>query len=162
MDRIETHSAIVFLVGEEAYKIKKSVKYPFLDFSTLDARHAACVNELRVNRHWAPELYLGLIANQPRLGRRARPRRGESAIEWAVHMRRFAQDDLYSARAARGELTRNDIARLAPVIRAAHARADRVLRTEGAIEAMTRLLDESADSFENDPETVPSRGRQAR
>jgi aminoglycoside phosphotransferase family enzyme/predicted kinase len=156
VERIETHSAIVFLVAGEVYKIKKAVKYPFLDFSTLKARHAACVNELRVNQHWAPEIYLGLTPIVRSLDGGLVLGGAGLPVEWAMRMRRFAQEDLYSARAARGELTPDDIARLALAIRAAHARADRILRAEGAFEAMTRLLNESAGSFESDPATFPS------
>ncbi len=49
VERIETHASVVFLAGAFAYKVKRAVKYPFLDFSTLERRHAACLNELRVN-----------------------------------------------------------------------------------------------------------------
>ena len=61
LERIETHASIVFLAGDFAYKVKKAVKYPFLDFSTLEKRRRACLNELRVNRLTAPELYLDVF-----------------------------------------------------------------------------------------------------
>src|SRR6476659_6219399 len=61
VERIETHASIVFLAGDFAYKVKRAVKYPFLDFSTLEKRHRACVNELRINRRMAPQLYLDLV-----------------------------------------------------------------------------------------------------
>ena len=56
VERIETHASIVFLAGAFAYKVKRAVKYPFLDFSTLAKRREACLNELRVNARTAPEL----------------------------------------------------------------------------------------------------------
>jgi len=49
VERIDTHASSVFLAGPFAYKVKQAVKYPFLDFSTLEKRRAACLNELRVN-----------------------------------------------------------------------------------------------------------------
>src|SRR4029078_5022025 len=58
---IETHASVVFLAGSFAYKVKRAVKYPFLDFSTLAKRQAACLNELRVNARTAPQLYLEVV-----------------------------------------------------------------------------------------------------
>ena len=54
VERIDTHAASVFLAGERAYKIKRAVRYSFLDFSTLERRRAACEEELRLNRRTAP------------------------------------------------------------------------------------------------------------
>ena len=61
VDRIETHASVVFLAGSRAYKIKRAVKYPFLDFSTLEKRHRALLNELALNRRTAPQIYLEVI-----------------------------------------------------------------------------------------------------
>ena len=61
VERIETHASIVFLAGAFAYKVKRAVKYNFLDFSTLAKRRAACLNELRVNARTAPQLYLEVV-----------------------------------------------------------------------------------------------------
>ena len=55
--RIDTHAACVFLAGPRALKIKRAVRFPFLDFSTLPRRKAACDAELAINRAFAPELY---------------------------------------------------------------------------------------------------------
>ena len=87
--RIDTHAASVFLAGDRALKVKRAVRFPFLDYSTLAKRKAACEAELEVNRPFAPELYLrvapitraadGTIA----LGGDGTP------VEWAVEMRRF-------------------------------------------------------------------------
>ena len=67
--RIDTHGAHVFLAGERAYKIKRAVKYPYLDYSTLAKREAACRTELEVNLRFAPELYLGIVPDVRRGGR---------------------------------------------------------------------------------------------
>ncbi|WP_245714143.1 bifunctional aminoglycoside phosphotransferase/ATP-binding protein [Nocardia vaccinii] len=56
----ETHSAVVVLFGDQAYKVKKPVRTDFLDFSTVSAREAACARELELNRRFAPDVYLGL------------------------------------------------------------------------------------------------------
>src|SRR3954447_15762755 len=59
--RIDTHAASVFLAGEHAYKVKRAVRFPFLDYSTLAKRKAACDAELAVNQPFAPELYLRIV-----------------------------------------------------------------------------------------------------
>ena len=60
--RIDTHAGIVFLAGARALKVKRAVRFPFLDFSTLAKRRAACLAEIDANRPFAPELYRGVIA----------------------------------------------------------------------------------------------------
>src|SRR5580700_4483711 len=60
--RIDTHAASVFLAGDRALKVKRAVRFPFLDFSTLDKRKAACDAELAVNAPYAPEIYRGVVA----------------------------------------------------------------------------------------------------
>jgi len=87
--RIDTHSAVVFLSGDRAFKIKRAVRYPFLDFSTLALRKAACEAELEINRVFAPGLYLRVIPiTRERDGALRLAGLGES-VEWAVEMRRF-------------------------------------------------------------------------
>lgn len=91
LEVIETHISIVVLAGDHAYKIKKPVRLPFLDFSTLEARRRFCLEEVRLNRRTAPDLYLGVVA----IGGTARaPRIGGPGpvIEYAVHMRRFPRE----------------------------------------------------------------------
>ena len=56
----ETHSAVVFFAGDRACKVKKPVSLGFLDFSTLEARTAACAREVELNREFAPDVYLGV------------------------------------------------------------------------------------------------------
>jgi len=87
---VETHVSWVFLTGRHAYKVKKPVKLPFVDFSTLKLRKHFCEEELRVNRRLAPELYLGVVpiggtVEAPRIGR-------APAFEYAVEMREFPAD----------------------------------------------------------------------
>src|SRR5215831_6871923 len=59
--RIDTHAASVFLAGERALKIKHAVRFPFLDYSTLEKRKAACAAEIEVNQPFAPQLYHGVV-----------------------------------------------------------------------------------------------------
>jgi uncharacterized protein len=101
---LQTHISYVLLAGEYAYKIKKPVNLGFLDFSTLEARRRFCDEELRLNRRTAPALYLATV---PITGSASSPvLDGDGlAIEYAVKMRRFAQDALLDRVAKRGELT---------------------------------------------------------
>jgi uncharacterized protein len=101
---LQTHISYVLLAGEYAYKIKKPVNLGFLDFSTLEARRRFCDEELRLNRRTAPDLYLATV---PITGSGSSPvLDGDGpAIEYAVKMRRFAQDALLDRVARRGELT---------------------------------------------------------
>jgi uncharacterized protein len=123
--RIDTHGAVVFLAGPDAYKVKRAIFYPFMDFSTLEKRRAACENEIRVNRPNAPDIYLEVlpIRRTPQ-GLRLGGATGE-IVEWAVHARRFDDDKTLDKLAARGELDMATAARLAEAVSAAHARAPR-------------------------------------
>src|SRR5271169_4684074 len=62
VDVIETHASLVFLAGDRAYKLKRAVKYPYLDFSSAERRRVACEAELALNRRTAPKLYLEVRA----------------------------------------------------------------------------------------------------
>jgi len=117
---LETHISYVLLAGEFAYKIKKPVNLGFLDFSTLEARRQCCEEELRLNRRTAPDIYL---ASVPITGSEAAPvleGKGK-AIEYAVKMRRFAQDALLDHVAKRGDLSGDLIDAIARKIAAFHA-----------------------------------------
>ena len=61
VERIDTHAAIVFLIDERAYKLKRAVRYSFLDFSTIEKRHRILDAEYRLNIRTAPDLYRGLV-----------------------------------------------------------------------------------------------------
>src|ERR1700722_640397 len=60
--RIDTHAASVFLAGDRVLKVKRAVRFPFLDYSTLSKRKAACEAEIAVNVPYAPEIYRGVVA----------------------------------------------------------------------------------------------------
>ena len=55
VQRIDRHSAVGFLAGERAYKLKRAVRFDYLDFSTVERRRAMCETEVRLNRHTAPD-----------------------------------------------------------------------------------------------------------
>ena len=90
--RIDTHAASVFLAGNRALKVKRAVRFPFLDYSTLAKRKEACESELAVNARYAPEIYRGVVAiTREADGRLAIAGKG-TPVEWAVEMRRFDVD----------------------------------------------------------------------
>src|SRR5690349_24614893 len=60
--RLDTHAAAVFLAGERALKVKRAVRFPFLDYSTLAKRKEACETELRINGSFAPDIYRRVLA----------------------------------------------------------------------------------------------------
>ena len=104
VDVVETHIARVFLVGSDAYKLRKRVHLRFVDFSTLHARHAAAVREMEINRPHAPNIYLGLVPIvRSEEGRYQLGGYGE-IVEWAVHMRRFPQEAVLSRREEQGPI----------------------------------------------------------
>src|ERR1044072_5461488 len=80
--RIDTHAASVFLAGDRAYKIKRAVRFPFLDYSTAARRKAACEAELEVTRRFARELYGGVVATPREAAPLARAGQGEP-VDWA-------------------------------------------------------------------------------
>ena len=85
---IETHVSWVLLTGEFAYKIKRPVQHPFVDQRALERRRFLCHEEVRLNRRFAPELYLGVCAIAVRDGE-AQMEGAGPVIEYAVKMRRF-------------------------------------------------------------------------
>jgi aminoglycoside phosphotransferase family enzyme len=105
VERIETHASIVFLAGPFAYKVKRAVKYPFLDFSTLDNRRLACLNEISVNSRTAPQLYLEVVPIAVGENDTFRLEEAGKVVEWALRMRRFDQAKLYDRMAGEGRLS---------------------------------------------------------
>ena len=110
VEHVETHAAHVFLVGNRAFKIKKDVKLPYLDFSGRDQRRRVLAAELEINRPYAPDLYLHTTEV-----------RGEPVLV----MRRFASQALLSWKMTHGNIDAAFAARLAAMAAAAHALAPR-------------------------------------
>ena len=125
----QTHVSHVFLAGDFAYKLKKPVKFPFLDASTVELRKRYCEFELSLNRRLAPDIYLGMepiiddhgalrlggrVATAPRHSIAASAISGDgNAIDWVVKMRRLPEDRLMDKLVARRRVTQADMRRLA-------------------------------------------------
>jgi len=119
MQLMSTHVSSILLVGQHAYKLKKPLKLPFLDFSTLAQRQVSCEAELAINRRTAPEIYLEVIAitgspDAPEIGGNG------PVLDWAVHMRRFDQQALFSSLAQRRLLTATHVDSLADTLARLH------------------------------------------
>jgi uncharacterized protein len=119
---VQTHASYVFLTGKYAYKIKKSVDYGFLDYSTLAKRKYFLETELRLNQQIAPELYLQVIAiskqdNRLVLGG------VENIIEYTLRMHQFSQENLFSNLLEAGKLSRDRFRELGRVVAQFHNQA---------------------------------------
>lgn len=139
------------LAGDRVFKLKRAVKFPFLDYSTPERRRAACAAELAINRRTAPDLYLavrpivaggdGHLALGPP---GAEPR--ADAVDWVLVMRRFADDALLDQRARDGMLDADTVLKLADAIARFHAGAEP--RPEyGGHAAMRRIVDGVVDGL---------------
>lgn len=89
VEHVETHMSWVFLTGSHAYKVKKPVRFDFVDFSTIERRHHFCEEEIRCNRRFAPELYLGVVPIVIADDGSIKVSGPGRVIEWAVCMTQF-------------------------------------------------------------------------
>jgi aminoglycoside phosphotransferase family enzyme/predicted kinase len=121
---LETHISWVILAGNYAYKFKKAVNFGFLDFSTLQKRHFYCQEELRLNRRFAPRLYLDVVSITGSVTRPVINGEGEP-LEFAVKMRRFSQDCLLGELAAERGLLPGHVDEIAVVLAGIHDTIDR-------------------------------------
>jgi aminoglycoside phosphotransferase family enzyme len=90
--RRETHMSWVFLAGDKVYKLKKPVRFPYLDFSTLARREAACRAELKLNRRLANDVYLGVVPLITTPSGLSIDGDG-TTVDWLVVMRRLDEKD---------------------------------------------------------------------
>ena len=154
VERAETHGAIVFLAGDRAYKLKRAVRFPYMDYSTPEKRKAMCRAELRVNRAMAPEIYLDVRAivrgEDGALGFAAEDAPG--ALDWVVVMRRFDQQTLFGRMCEAGRLTPELMRALGERLAAFHGAADVMLGFGGA-QGIADVVDESVSLLGAAPET---------
>lgn len=146
---LETHISWVVLTGTYAYKIKKSVKLDFLDFSTLQRRRHFCEEELRLNRRTAPQLYLDVV---PICGSEEHPVVGGEgrAIEYALKMHQFKQSAQLDRQLDEGLVDEKDMRDLAATIAALHEKAAR----DDFVSARETLQQIGRPQLDNFPPTV--------
>jgi uncharacterized protein len=152
--RIDTHAASVFLAGDRAIKIKRSVRFPFLDYSTLALRKAACEAELEVNRRFAPTIYRGVVAiTREKEGRLTIGGTGPP-VEWAVEMRRFDENATLDRLAERNEINAALADALGHIVAAAHA-ASPVVEGDPWIAALSSFIAQNDAAFRDVPQLFP-------
>ena len=153
--RIDTHAAAVFLAGNRAYKIKRAVRFPFLDYSTLAKRKAACLAELEVNKPFAPELYRGVVPitreakEQLAIDGRGKP------VEWAVEMVRFDENQTLDRLAETDGIDDTLAEKLAETVAAMHARAP-IVEASSWLSALERYIDQATAAFRENPALFPA------
>ena len=140
VDVIETHASLVFLAADRAYKLKRAVKFPYLDFSTVEQRMTACEAELALNRRTAPELYLEVRALVRATDGGISFATEGPAVDWVVVMRRFDQAALFNDLATTGRLNASLMTELADHIAAFHRAAEPRARHGGAL-ALAAVLE---------------------
>lgn len=121
--RIDTHAATVFLAGDRALKVKRAVRFPFLDYSTLAKRKEACDEEIRINRPAAPQIYRRVAAITQGNDGSFRIDGDGSPVEYAVEMTRFDENATLDHLAQAGALDPGLIEDLADVIATSHQAA---------------------------------------
>lgn len=122
VDCRETHMSWVFLAGDRVYKLKKPVRFPYLDFSSLARREAACRAELRLNRRLAPDIYLDVVPLVRSPSGLSIGGGGET-IDWLVLMRRLDERSMLDRVITEGRLETWHLDRLIAVLTQFYRRA---------------------------------------
>jgi aminoglycoside phosphotransferase family enzyme/predicted kinase len=138
--KIETHASVIVLAGEFAYKLKRALRYSYLDYSTAAARRRACEAEVALNRRTAPAIYLR-AAPVCRAADGALGIGGDGeTVDWLVVMRRFDDDLLFDRLALRQALTLEHMLQLAEEIATFHNSAE-IDRQAGGAAAVAEVID---------------------
>ena len=144
--RLATHISWVFLAGDRAYKVKRPVRYPFLDYSTLERRKFYCREEVRLNRRLAPDIYLGVVPVTADLSIGG----SGPAIDYAVEMVRLPAERMLDAMVGNGEVDAEHVERIAAHLARFHERAEtgeRVARHASPEAVRTRVDSNLEDSL---------------
>lgn len=121
----ETHMSWVFSTADEVYKLKKPVRFPYLDFSTLERRRAACADEFVLNRRLAPGVYKSVLPLTRRGDAMAIGGPGE-VVDWLVVMRRLDEQRTLEHLLLAGRLTPRQLDPLIALLTRFYRRAPRV------------------------------------
>lgn len=128
VEAIETHMSWVFLTDSHAYKLKKPVRYPLLDFDSLEARRFYCEEEVRLNRRLAPDVYLGTVALV--LNASGHLQLGDTGttgapVDYLVRMRRLSSQHMLDHAILSGTAREQDITHVAALLARFHDRCER-------------------------------------
>src|ERR1700694_4104702 len=146
VQRIDTHAASIFLEGERALKIKRAVRFPFLDYSTLEKRKAACDEEIKINRPFAPQIYRRVVPiTQSNDGSLDIDGDGRP-VEFAIEMTRFDERQTFDHLAEAGPLDHDLVDATADAIAASHAIAP-LAPAKPAIESIPAFIEGNDKAF---------------
>ncbi|WP_420335779.1 AAA family ATPase [Roseibium sp.] len=153
-ERIDTHANVIFLIGDMAYKIKRAVRYPFLDYSTLELREEACKAEITFNKPNAPRIYREAVpVTREADGRLALGGTGET-LEWVVVMNRFKRQgelDILAGKARFSDALSDLLARM---MVAAHETASE-RSGSGFFDELTSYIEQNDAAFHEHPDLFP-------
>jgi len=144
--RIDTHAATVLLDGTRALKIKRAVRFPFLDYSTLAKRKAACEEEIRINRPLAPQIYHRVVAITEEPDGSLKVDGSGRPVEYAVDMSRFDESRTLDHLAKTGPLDASLASAAADAIVASHATASRA-DGKAWVSSIPGLIDKNSDGL---------------
>ncbi|NOT25951.1 MAG: hypothetical protein HOP16_07580 [Acidobacteria bacterium] len=158
VEKIDTHTAVVFLSGSCALKLKRAVRFDYLDFSTVARRKEMCEAEVRLNRPAAPSIYRDVTAVTREMDGSLAVNGNGVPVEWLVRMNRFNEEYLFDRLAERRQLERAVMAPLASAIARFHATTDHRFDHGGHV-GMQWVIDGNEAGFKEfgtsvfDPET---------
>lgn len=156
---LQTHISYVFLTGEFAYKVKKSTQFGFLDFTNLEKRAYFCQTELRLNRRLSPNLYLAVLPiYQSQDSFHLNPNPQAEIADYALKMRQFPQEGLFSHLFKANKLTSEHLSKLGKIVAEFHTTATTNLeiQTYGTYAAICRTDEDNyniSKSFINQSQT---------
>lgn len=152
--RVDTHANAVFLVGSKAYKVKRAVSFPFLDYSTLALREEACKREIIYNSRYAPSLYLKAVpVTEEDDGSLVLDGAGMT-VEWVVVMNRFSAEDELDILAEAEPISDQLADDLAAMMVSAHENAPE-RDAEGFIDELASYVEQNAAAFADHPDLFP-------
>ena len=150
VELIETHISYVFIAGDIVYKVKKPVKFDFLDFTSLGKRKFYCEEELRLNRRLAPDTYLDVVTISRDAQGNITLGNGVEVIDYAVRMKKLPWDRMLKALLVKGLVDKKIMDDLAGKIAAFHQQA----QTSGHIDEMGDIENIRHNNEENFAETI--------
>src|SRR5712691_10054761 len=154
VERIDTHAASVFLAGDRAFKVKRAVRFPFLDFSTTAKRKAACEAELAINRSFAREIYRRVVPITREPDGRLELDGPGTPVEWAVEMQRFDKTSTLDRLADAGKIDAALADALGRAAATIHAAAP-VVEPGAWIEALARYIEQNDAALREMPALFP-------
>lgn len=140
--RIDTHAASIFLEGTRALKIKRAVRFPFLDYSTLEKRKAACEQEIKINLQFAPQLYRRVVPVTRNEDGSLSIDGSGTPVEYAVEMMRFDERKTIDQLACAGSLDPGLVDAIAEAIAASHVKAARA-SVDSWIESIPKIIEDN-------------------